>query len=90
MAVPQHGGARKAGPLRADPDGRGFGLHAATQVIGARNATAAEARLLEGSGGAAVLTMERIAYDDSGTPVEYGTHIYAAARYSFQMSLLTG
>jgi DNA-binding GntR family transcriptional regulator len=59
-------------------------------VIGARNATAAEARLLEDSKGAAVLTMERITYDDNGAPVEYGTHIYAAKRYSFQMSLLTG
>ncbi|MCP2329490.1 GntR family transcriptional regulator [Hamadaea flava] len=68
----------------------GVRLHAATQVIGARNATAAEARLLEESRGAAVLTMERVAYDDHGTPVEYGTHIYAATRYSFQLSLLTG
>jgi GntR family transcriptional regulator len=68
----------------------GIRLHAATQTVGARNATAAEARLLEESRGAAVLTMERIAYDDSGTPVEFGTHIYAATRYSFQMSLLTG
>ncbi|MFI7128765.1 GntR family transcriptional regulator [Nonomuraea sp. NPDC050153] len=68
----------------------GIRLHAATQTVGARNATAAEARLLGESRGAAVLTMERVAYDDSGTPVEYGTHIYAAARYSFQMNLLMG
>ncbi len=68
----------------------GIRLYAATQVIGARNATAAEARLLEEGRGAAVLTMERIAYDDNGTAVEYGTHIYAATRYSFQMSLLAG
>ncbi|MFI7635677.1 GntR family transcriptional regulator [Nonomuraea sp. NPDC049400] len=68
----------------------GIRLHAATQRVGARNATAAEARLLGESRGAAVLTMERVAYDDSGTPVEYGTHVYAAARYSFQMNLLMG
>lgn len=68
----------------------GIRLHAATQTVGARNATAAEARLLGESRGAAVLTMERVAYDDSGTPVEYGTHIYAASRYSFQMNLLMG
>ncbi|MEQ4723130.1 GntR family transcriptional regulator [Nonomuraea sp. B19D2] len=68
----------------------GIRLHAATQTVGARNATAAEARLLGESRGAAVLTMERVAYDDSGTPVEYGTHIYAGARYSFQMNLLMG
>jgi GntR family transcriptional regulator len=68
----------------------GIRLYAATQVIGARNATAAEARLLSEAKGAAVLTMERIVYDDNGTAVEYGTHIYAAARYSFEMSLLAG
>ena len=68
----------------------GIRLHAASQVIGARNATAAEARLLGEGRGAAVLTMERITYDDDGNPVEYGTHIYAATRYSFQMSLLSG
>lgn len=68
----------------------GIRLHAATQVIGARNATAAEARLLEEPRGAAVLTIERVVYDDHGTPVEYGTHIYAATRYSFQTSLLAG
>lgn len=67
----------------------GIQLHSATQVIGARTATAAESRLLGVSKGAALLTMERTAYDDHGTIVEYGNHIYAAASYSFQMSLLS-
>jgi GntR family transcriptional regulator len=67
----------------------GVQLHSATQVIGARNATAAEARVLGESKGAALLTMQRTAYDDHGVVVEYGSHIYAAARYSFQMSLLS-
>ncbi|WP_164903517.1 hypothetical protein [Nonomuraea polychroma] len=35
-----------------------------------------------------VRTAGIVAYDDSGTPVEYGTHIHAAARYSVQMNLL--
>jgi GntR family transcriptional regulator len=67
----------------------GVQLHSATQVIGARNATAAEARLLGESRGVALLTMQRTAFDDHGVAVEYGNHIYAAARYSFQMSLLS-
>jgi DNA-binding GntR family transcriptional regulator len=67
----------------------GVQLHSATQVIGARNATAAEAKVLGESKGAALLTMQRTAYDDHGVVVEYGSHIYAAARYSFQMSLLS-
>jgi DNA-binding GntR family transcriptional regulator len=67
----------------------GVQLHSATQVIGARNATTAEARILGERKGAALLTMQRTAYDDHGVGVEYGNHIYAAARYSFQMSLLS-
>lgn len=67
----------------------GIHLHSATQVIGARTATAAEARLLGESKGAALLTMERTAYDDHGAAVEYGNHIYSANRYSFHMSLLS-
>jgi GntR family transcriptional regulator len=68
----------------------GIQLHAATQTIGARTATTAEARQLGESRGAAVLTMQRLTYDDHGRAVEYGSHIYAASRYSFELSLLTG
>jgi GntR family transcriptional regulator len=67
----------------------GVQLHSATQVIGARTATAAEARILGESRGSALLTMQRTAYDDHGSVVEYGNHIYSAARYSFHMSLLS-
>ncbi len=66
----------------------GIQLHAAHQTIGARSATADEARQLGETRGAALLTMQRLAYDDHGTPVEFGTHIYAASRYSFELSLL--
>ena len=65
----------------------GLTLHSATQVIGARTATAAEARLLGERKGAALLTMQRTAFDDRRAVVEYGSHIYYAARYSFEMSL---
>jgi DNA-binding GntR family transcriptional regulator len=67
----------------------GVQLHAAVQTIGARTATATEARMLGESRGAAVLTMQRLTYDDHGRAVEYGTHIYAASRYSFELSLLS-
>jgi DNA-binding GntR family transcriptional regulator len=66
----------------------GITLHAADQAIGARTATAEEARMLGEPKGAALLTMQRTAYDDHGRAVEYGTHIYAASRYSFALSLL--
>ena len=66
----------------------GIILHAAAQTIGARTATQAEARMLNEPKGAALLTMERSTYDETGRTVEYGTHIYRASRYSFELSLL--
>ncbi|MEV5609523.1 GntR family transcriptional regulator [Streptomyces sp. NPDC052225] len=65
----------------------GVNLHTAEQAIGARGATTAEARLLEENRGATLLTMTRTAYDDAGTPVEYGSHVYRASRYSFEMTV---
>lgn len=70
--------------------GLGIQLHAADQVIGARRATDEEARLLREPPGAALLTMQRIAYDDHGRVVEFGDHVYAASRYSFSLSMLAG
>lgn len=67
----------------------GITLHSASQVIGARTATAAEARLLGERKGVALLTMQRTAFDDRQVIVEYGNHIYYASRYSFEMSLLS-
>src|SRR5689334_9802617 len=69
--------------------GRGIRLHSANQVIGARTATVAEARLLDERRNAALLTMQRTTLDDHGGVVEYGTHIYAASRYRFEFSLLS-
>jgi len=66
----------------------GIHLHAADQMVGARKATATEARLLDEPKGAALLTMQRIAYDDFGRAVEFGTHVYAASRYTLSLSLL--
>jgi GntR family transcriptional regulator len=68
---------------------QGVTLHSATQTLGARTATAAEARLLDEPRGGALVTAQRVTYDDHGTAVEYGTHIYAASRYTFEINLLT-
>ena len=59
----------------------------ATQSIGARNATPAEAGVLEEKRRAALLTVTRTAYDSSGAVIEYGTHVYRASRYSFETTL---
>ncbi|MFF5158066.1 GntR family transcriptional regulator [Streptomyces sp. NPDC000348] len=66
----------------------GLTLHSARQTVGARAATAREGARLDEKEGAALLTMERTAYDDTGRPVEYGTHVYRASRYSFDFQLL--
>jgi DNA-binding GntR family transcriptional regulator len=65
----------------------GYVPRMANQVVGARAATAAEARLLGDSRGAPLLTMTRTAWDASGRAVEYGSHIYRASRYSFELTL---
>ena len=59
----------------------------ANQVVGAKAASAVEARLLGDSRGAPMLTMTRTAWDESGRGVEYGSHVYRANRYSFELTL---
>jgi DNA-binding GntR family transcriptional regulator len=65
----------------------GIRPHAAVQTIGARGATAAEARLLGEAKGAPLLTMERTAYDGHGRAIEHGSHLYRPSRYSFTLHL---
>lgn len=65
----------------------GISLRTARQNIGARKATAAEARLLDEGRNATLLTMERTVQGDSGRPVEFGSHLYRASLYSFEMTL---
>jgi DNA-binding GntR family transcriptional regulator len=67
--------------------GAGVTLKIASQSIGARNATAAEAHALDEPPGAPLLTMDRIVYDDIGRVVEVGSHVYRASRYSFELTL---
>lgn len=64
--------------------------HIATQNIGARAATATEARVLDEKRGASLLTMTRTAWDASGRALEYGSHLYRASRYSFELNLSAG
>ncbi|WP_020658615.1 GntR family transcriptional regulator [Amycolatopsis benzoatilytica] len=65
----------------------GIRLHSAQQSIGARVATEEDAALLAEQPGAALLTMQRTTYDETGRVVEYGWHVYRASRYSFNLSL---
>ena len=67
--------------------GHGIEIHMAQQHIGARTATAAEARILKEKPKAALLTMERTAYDAAGRAIEHGVHVYRASRYNFSTTL---
>lgn len=66
----------------------GATLHSAHQTIGARGADEGEARLLEETEGAPLLTMARTTFDATGRAVEYASHVYRASRYSFALRLL--
>lgn len=67
---------------------RGVTMRVAKQRIGAREATAAEAELLDVPRGRAVLTMSRTAFDNSGRAVEFGQHCYRPDLYSFEVTLV--
>ena len=66
----------------------GVHFRIASQRIGARTASPEEAHLLRIKRGAAVLTMERTAYGESGRAVEFGAHIYRSDNYSFEVTLV--
>ncbi|WP_329079732.1 MULTISPECIES: GntR family transcriptional regulator [unclassified Streptosporangium] len=66
----------------------GVRMRVANQRMGARAATAAEARLLGERRGAPLLTMTRTTYDDQGRAVEHGSHIYRASHYSLEVTLI--
>ncbi|NQX13421.1 GntR family transcriptional regulator [Microbacteriaceae bacterium VKM Ac-2855] len=67
---------------------RGVTMRVAKQRIGAREATAAEAKLLDLRKGAAVLTMSRTTFDSSGRAIEFGQHCYRPDLYSFEITLV--
>ncbi|HEY2173249.1 MAG TPA: GntR family transcriptional regulator [Mycobacteriales bacterium] len=66
----------------------GVHLRLATQTIGARTASAAEARLLAERRSAPLLSMTRTTYDDRGRIVEFASHLYRASLYAFELTLL--
>jgi GntR family transcriptional regulator len=68
----------------------GVTLRIASQTIGARRATAAEARLLRIRAGAPILALRRVSYDDAGRTVEVASHAYVADRHAFEMNLVDG
>ena len=86
-------------PLTAEALGRhglyqllresGVQLRIAEQTICARKAGATEARLLHETRGAPLLTMQRTAYDHANRVVEYGSHVYRASRYTFELTLVS-
>lgn len=67
---------------------RGVHPHIADQRIGAKVASPEDVEHLGLAEGAAVLTMQRTAYDDSGRVIEFGSHVYDASTYSYSMTLL--
>jgi len=68
--------------------GRGVRLRVAKQKIGARTGTPTECKLLGERAGSPLLTMERAAHDDRGRTVEWGTHVYRASRYTYEVTLV--
>ncbi|MBT1004114.1 GntR family transcriptional regulator [Paenarthrobacter sp. DKR-5] len=66
----------------------GVNFRLANQRIGAVVANEYQAPLLETPVGAALVTMERTAVDDTGRMVETGHHVYRADSYSFEMTLV--
>ena len=58
------------------------------QRIGARKVTSGEAQQLDIESGAAVLTMERTAYDSMGRAIEHGEHIYRTDLYSLEFTVV--
>lgn len=63
-------------------------ISAGYQQIGARLATPEEGRLLNEPAGAALLTMQRTAYDEQHKAVEFGMHVYRASMYSYDQTVL--
>ncbi len=67
---------------------RGVSIRVANQKIGARRARGDESELLDIDKGGPVLTMERIAFDNSGKAFEFGLHCYRPDMYSFETTLV--
>lgn len=67
---------------------RGVTMRVAKQRIGARKASLQESTILDIEKNAALLTMDRTAYDNSGRAIEFGHHCYRPDLYSFEVTLV--
>ena len=79
----------EAGGLYALLRAGGVHLRVANQRISALAADAEQARLLGLRRGAPLLSMSRTTYDDSGRPVELGSHVYRPDGYSVEVRLVS-
>ncbi len=78
----------ETGGLYARLRERGVKVAVGFQQISARLATADEGRLLNEPTGAALLTMQRTAYDSQQRAVEFGMHVYRASMYSYDQTVV--
>jgi DNA-binding GntR family transcriptional regulator len=69
---------------------RGVRPHYATQRVGAVAASPTDAPLLGLEPGAPLVTMRRVMQDDTGRVVELGEHVYDAAHYAVEMTVIDG
>ncbi|MGO2215080.1 MAG: GntR family transcriptional regulator, partial [Corynebacterium casei] len=67
---------------------RGVNLKIANQRIGARRGVGDESRLLGVDDGGPLLTVERVALDNSGQVIELGNHCYRPDMYDFETTLV--
>ena len=67
---------------------RGVRPHSALQTLGATAANVIDAGILGVSVGAPLLTMQRAMQDDTGRAIELGEHVYDAAHYSVELSVV--
>lgn len=67
---------------------RGITIKIANQTIGARRTEGDEHELLDIAKGSPLLTMDRVAFDQSGAVIEAGHHCYRPDLYSFQTTLV--
>jgi len=64
--------------------------HSGSQVIGAKVATEDEAEALGLDLGAPLLSQRRLVHDEQGRVIELGRHLYDAAQYSMEFSVVGG
>jgi len=68
---------------------QGATMKVARQTIGARRPTPEERKLLKMFQSDPVLTMDRVAYDNSGQPIEMGHHAYRPDLYNIEVTVIS-